>query len=114
MPGAFAEGARWIVAGKKSERISRLVIVFPIPRIRKTVVKEVWDLSDYPSAWPQPKGQQTHAGRRSLVKSLGGYLLGPEGSRTCCVAGTAVKDNGGRRYTGTINATLTLSVPPAR
>lgn len=53
--GTFARDARWIIAAKKGERISRLVIVFSIPSIQRTVIKEVWDLSDYPSAWPPPR-----------------------------------------------------------
>jgi len=51
--GTFARDAKWIIAAKKGERISRLVVVFPIPAIQRTVVKEIWDLSDYPSAWPK-------------------------------------------------------------
>ena len=54
IPGTFARDARWIVAAKKGERISRLVVVFPVPQLQRTVIKEIWDLSDYPSAWPQP------------------------------------------------------------
>jgi hypothetical protein len=44
--------ARWIVARKKGERISQLVIVFPMPALRRTAIATVWDLSDFPSAWP--------------------------------------------------------------
>jgi hypothetical protein len=55
VPAAFARDARWIIAARKDERISRLVVVFPIPGIHRTVIKEVWDLSDYASAWPKAK-----------------------------------------------------------
>jgi len=58
VPGTFAAGARWLVAGKKGERISKLVIVFPIASIQRTGIKLVWDLSDYPSAWPEPKKEK--------------------------------------------------------
>src|SRR5207237_340053 len=50
---AFARDARWIVVRKKGERISQLVVVFPIPSLHRTAIEHVWDLSDYPSAWPQ-------------------------------------------------------------
>lgn len=55
VPATFAGGARWIIAGKKGERISKLIIIFPIPSIQRTGIKVVWDLSDYPSAWPPEK-----------------------------------------------------------
>jgi len=58
VPGTFAAGARWLIAGKKGERISKLVIVFPIPSIQRTGIKLVWDLSDYPSAWPEAKKEK--------------------------------------------------------
>ena len=53
-PSSLLASARWIVAKKKGERISQLVVVFRVPALKRTAIKYVWDLSDYPSAWPQP------------------------------------------------------------
>jgi hypothetical protein len=53
VPGSFVARARWIVAAKKGDRISKIVVIFPIPEIQRTIIKEIWDLSDYPSAWPK-------------------------------------------------------------
>jgi len=57
LSGLLSANARWIIAAKKGERISKLVIVFPIASLQRTAIKEVWDLSDYPSAWPAPKAR---------------------------------------------------------
>jgi hypothetical protein len=54
-PTSSAAGARWIVAQKKGGRVSRLVLVYPVPSIQRTVIQLVWDLTDYPSAWPKAK-----------------------------------------------------------
>jgi hypothetical protein len=55
VPPASAGEARWIVVQKKGERLSRLVAVYPIPGLKRTAIKLIWDLSDYPSAWPKAK-----------------------------------------------------------
>lgn len=51
-PSSMAAGGRWIVAKKKGERISQLILVFPVPALKRTGVKYMWDLTDYPTAWP--------------------------------------------------------------
>lgn len=57
VPGPFAADARWIIAAKKGERISRLIVIFSIPTLQLTAIREVWDLSDFPSAWPALKSR---------------------------------------------------------
>jgi hypothetical protein len=54
-PASSGPGARWIVAQKKGGRVSRLVLVYPVASLQRTVIQHVWDLVDYPSAWPKPK-----------------------------------------------------------
>jgi hypothetical protein len=49
--------ARWIVAQRKDGRVSRVVLVYPLRGLQRTVIQVVWDLSDYPSAWPARRGQ---------------------------------------------------------
>jgi hypothetical protein len=55
-PGAAMVDARWIVAERKNERVSRVVLVYPLQGLKRTVIQLAWDLSDYPSAWP-PEAQ---------------------------------------------------------
>ena len=52
-PQSAGEGARWIVAQKKDGRISKLVLVYPLASVQRTVIRVIWDLTDYPSAWPK-------------------------------------------------------------
>lgn len=51
-PSASMAGARWIVAQRKDGRVSRVVLVYPLQGLKRTVVQLAWDLTDYPSAWP--------------------------------------------------------------
>jgi hypothetical protein len=51
-PSASMAAARWIVAQRKDGRISRVVLVYPLQGLKRTVIQLAWDLSDYPSAWP--------------------------------------------------------------
>jgi hypothetical protein len=44
---------RYFVAEEKDGHISRLVLVYPMPYLRRTIVQVSWNLGDYPSAWPQ-------------------------------------------------------------
>lgn len=55
-PGTAMADARWIVAQRKNERLSRVVLVYPLPGLKRTVIQLAWDLGDYPSAWP-PQSQ---------------------------------------------------------
>jgi hypothetical protein len=52
-PASAITDARWFVAHKKGARISRAVVVYPLPGLKRTVIQTIWDLSDFPSAWPQ-------------------------------------------------------------
>jgi len=54
-PASSGSAARWIIAQKKGARISRLVLVYPLPALKRTVIQFAWDLADYPSAWPKPR-----------------------------------------------------------
>jgi hypothetical protein len=58
-PDSAATLAHWIVARAKGKRFSTVVIVYPLPSLQRTVIQTVWDLSDYPSAWPEPLQGQT-------------------------------------------------------
>jgi hypothetical protein len=57
-PPSFAAVGRWFVVKKKGERISQLILVFPMPALKRTGIRYIWDLSDYPSAWPEPKKEK--------------------------------------------------------
>jgi len=50
--------AQVIVAQRKDGRVSRLVVVYPLPPMQQTVIQQVWDLTDYPSAWGQQQTPQ--------------------------------------------------------
>lgn len=58
-PTSSGSEARWIIAQKKDGRISRLVLVYPLPALKRTVIQHAWDLTDYPNAWPKPKPELT-------------------------------------------------------
>jgi hypothetical protein len=51
-PDSLATNARWIVAKKNGARASAVVVVFPLPGLKRTAIQFAWDLKDYPSAWP--------------------------------------------------------------
>jgi hypothetical protein len=51
-PSTSMAAARWIVAQRKDGRVSRVVLVYPLQGLKRTVIQLAWDLSDYPSAWP--------------------------------------------------------------
>lgn len=51
LPGV-AEEARFFVAEEKDGHVARLVIVYPLAALGRTVIQEAWSLADYPSAWP--------------------------------------------------------------
>jgi hypothetical protein len=53
-PSSAIVAARWIVAQRKDGRVSRVVLVYPLQGLKRTVIQLAWDLSDYPSAWPTP------------------------------------------------------------
>jgi hypothetical protein len=54
-PAAAVNEARWIVAKKKGNRASTVVLVYPVTGTRLTAIQLAWDLSDYPSAWGRSK-----------------------------------------------------------
>ena len=47
------EQARYFIAEEKAGHVARLVIVYPLAELGYTVIQHAWNLSDYPSAWPQ-------------------------------------------------------------
>jgi hypothetical protein len=51
-PSSSMAAARWIVAQRKDGRVSRVVLVYPLQGLKRTVIQLAWDLTDYPSAWP--------------------------------------------------------------
>jgi hypothetical protein len=51
-PSSSMASAHWIVAQKKDGRVSRVVLVYPLEGLKRTVIQLAWDLSDYPSTWP--------------------------------------------------------------
>jgi hypothetical protein len=51
-PTSATTSARWIVAQRKDGRVSRVVLVYPLQGLKRTVIQLGWDLGDYPSAWP--------------------------------------------------------------
>jgi hypothetical protein len=51
-PDTTINDARWIIAKRNGTRASTLVVVYPLPALRRTVIQTAWDLTDYPSAWP--------------------------------------------------------------
>lgn len=54
-PPSSARDARWFVAQKKDGRVSRLVLVYPMPSLKRTVIQLIWDRAEYASAWPDAK-----------------------------------------------------------
>ena len=46
------EAARYFIAEEKDGHIARMVAIYPMPGLRRTVIQEGWNLLDYPSAWP--------------------------------------------------------------
>jgi hypothetical protein len=55
--GVYDE-ARFFVAEEKDGHIARLVIVYPLAGLGRTVIQEAWNLVDYPSAWPPAEPPQ--------------------------------------------------------
>jgi hypothetical protein len=51
-PGPVMAEARWIIAQRKDGRVSRVVLVYPLKGLKRTVIQLAWDLTHYPSAWP--------------------------------------------------------------
>jgi hypothetical protein len=52
-PSSAIVAARWIVAQRKDGRVSRVVLVYPLQGLKRTVIQLAWDLTDYPSARPE-------------------------------------------------------------
>lgn len=52
-PPSYApfEQLSFLVAGEKDGRISRLIMVYPVPATGQTAIQMLWDLNDYPPAW---------------------------------------------------------------
>ena len=46
------ETARFFIAEEKDGHIARMIAIYPLPGLRRTVIQEGWNLLDYPSAWP--------------------------------------------------------------
>jgi hypothetical protein len=56
-PSSSMASAHWIVAQKKDGRVPRVVLVYPLQGLKRTVIQLAWDLSDYASAWPADEAQ---------------------------------------------------------
>jgi len=53
MSGVF-ETVQYFIAEEKDGHVARLIIVYPLPSLERTVIQEAWNLIDYPNAWPTP------------------------------------------------------------
>ena len=47
------QDVHYFIAEEKSGHIARAVLVYRLPGINQTVVQTSWNLSDYPTAWPE-------------------------------------------------------------
>ena len=47
------QDVHYFVAEEKAGHIARAVLVFRLPGIDRTVVQTSWNLTDYPTAWPE-------------------------------------------------------------
>ena len=52
------ETARYFVAEERDGHVARLIIMYPLPGLERTVIQEAWNLLDYPSAWPAAEAQE--------------------------------------------------------
>jgi len=50
VPGVF-DAAQYFIAEEKDGHVARLIIVYPLPSLERTVIQEAWNLIDYPGAW---------------------------------------------------------------
>jgi hypothetical protein len=46
------EATRFFIAEERDGHVARLVVVYPLEGLKRTVIQEAWNLLDYPSAWP--------------------------------------------------------------
>ncbi len=56
-PSSVMTEARWVVAQRKDGHVSRVVLVYQLRGLQRTVIQLAWDLTDYPSAWPASRVQ---------------------------------------------------------
>ena len=47
------QDVHYFIAEEKAGHIARAVLVYRLPGIDQTVVQTSWNLSDYPTAWPE-------------------------------------------------------------
>ena len=48
-----SQDVHYFIAEEKAGHIARAVLVYRLPGIDQTVVQTSWNLSDYPTAWPE-------------------------------------------------------------
>lgn len=56
-PPSYAPMEQWsfLIAEERDGRVSRLIVVYPVPALGQTAIQMTWDLNDYPPAWEQPQ-----------------------------------------------------------
>lgn len=56
-PPSYAPMEQWsfLIAEERDGRVSRLIVVYPVPALDQTAIQMTWDLNDYPPAWEQPQ-----------------------------------------------------------
>ncbi len=52
-PPSYAPMEQWsfLVAEERDDRVSRLIMVYPVPALGQTAIQMIWDLNDFPPAW---------------------------------------------------------------
>lgn len=58
-PGEYHDSTHYIVAEERDGQTARLVLVYRLPELERTVIQHAWSLAFYPSAWPQTPGDDT-------------------------------------------------------
>jgi hypothetical protein len=56
-PPSYAPADQWsfLINEERDGRVSRLISVYPVPALGKTVIQMTWDLNDYAPAWEEPQ-----------------------------------------------------------
>jgi hypothetical protein len=52
-PPTYAPMEQWsfLVAEERDGRVSRLIMIYPVPALGQTAIQMLWDLNDFPPAW---------------------------------------------------------------
>jgi hypothetical protein len=51
-PIGLEASAQYFVVEEEDGHVARLILVYHLPSLNRTVIQEAWNLLDYPSAWP--------------------------------------------------------------